>query len=165
MEKQKDRAGAAPHTPVSFPRWREILRTEFTDPVKLKGVEQDIFGYLKFLKGAGRRASVETVLDYLHELEEKGIRTDSVRSALRWFFKSAAVQADTARSLSVVPAATERIIAVERPDDGVSAWEKRLVAAIRRRHLQWRTEQTYRGWARRFAVWLEGRSVEEAGGR
>jgi len=35
------------------------------------------------------------------------------------------------------------------------------VTVIRRQHLQWRTEQAYRGWARRFASWLGERRVED----
>ena len=36
-------------------------------------------------------------------------------------------------------------------DLGGSAWERKLVACIRRRHLAWKTEVTYRHWARRWA--------------
>ncbi len=34
---------------VSFPRWREVLPAEYTDPAKARQLEQDIFGYLKYL--------------------------------------------------------------------------------------------------------------------
>ena len=37
-----------------------------------------------------------------------------------------------------------------------------LIQVLRTRHYQWRTEQTYRGWAWRFADWLERRG---SGGR
>ncbi|MBW6487424.1 MAG: phage integrase N-terminal SAM-like domain-containing protein, partial [Syntrophobacterales bacterium] len=109
-----------------------------------------------------RRASVESVLDFLHHIEGEGQETDSVRASLRWFFKSAAVQSGLSDTVHPERDARQHVIELERPDAGLTAWEKLLVAAIRRRHLQWRTEQTYRGWARRFAVWLEGRPVEEA---
>jgi integron integrase len=53
-------------------------------------------------------------------------------------------------------------------DLGRTPWERRLVEALRSRHYRWRTEETYRGWAWRFARWLEGRGqsledVAEAG--
>ncbi len=44
---------------------------------------QDILAWLNFLKAAGRRASVESVLDYLHHIEEQGQKTDSVHTSLR----------------------------------------------------------------------------------
>ena len=49
-------------------------------------------------------------------------------------------------------------------DLGKTDWERRLVQVLRSRHYQWRTEQTYRGWARRFAEWLQvrGQRLEEA---
>jgi integron integrase len=41
---------------------------------------------------------------------------------------------------------------------GGADWERDLIAAIRSRGLLWRTEETYRGWARRFAKSLAPRS-------
>ncbi|MDR3089989.1 MAG: integron integrase [Desulfobulbaceae bacterium] len=39
-----------------------------------------------------------------------------------------------------------------------------MVTVLRARQLQWRTEEAYRHWARRFARWLTGKPVEEADG-
>ena len=51
-------------------------------------------------------------------------------------------------------------------DRGESEWERKLVDRLRVKHYQWRTEQTYRDWARRFAVWLAkrngGKRLEDA---
>jgi site-specific recombinase XerD len=47
---------------------------------------------------------------------------------------------------------------VAEKDLGETAWEQRLIRELRTRHYQWRTEQTYRMWASRFARWLEGRA-------
>ncbi|MGO8926225.1 MAG: integron integrase [Limisphaerales bacterium] len=51
-----------------------------------------------------------------------------------------------------------------RADLGRTPWERRLVEKIRVRHLAWRTEQTYRGWAWRLADFLGERPVESATG-
>jgi len=142
-----------------------VLRSECPDAAELRLREQEIFAYLKFLKAAHRRASVESVLDYLHELAGQGRDTGTVRQALRWFFQAAAQQAGSAP----VPVADEvvrdtlRVIEVPQGDRGGPAWEKALVTTMRRRHLQWRTEQTYRGWGHRFATWLAGKTIEQAG--
>jgi hypothetical protein len=42
-------------------------------------------------------------------------------------------------------------------DLGGPGWERDLIRVLRERHYEWRTEQAYRMWARRFARWLEGR--------
>lgn len=47
-------------------------------------------------------------------------------------------------------------------DLGRTDREQRLVQRLRSLHRQWRTEQTYRGWAWRFAKFLEPRPVESA---
>jgi integron integrase len=44
-------------------------------------------------------------------------------------------------------------------DQGGPQWERELIRVLRERHYEWRTEQAYRMWARRFANWLEARSV------
>jgi integron integrase len=51
-----------------------------------------------------------------------------------------------------------------KADLGRTPWERRLVEKIRVRHLSWRTEQTYRGWAWRLAQFLGERPVESAAG-
>lgn len=43
-------------------------------------------------------------------------------------------------------------------DLGGSEWEKRLIEALRRRGMSWRTEETYRGWALRFAAFIQPRA-------
>jgi hypothetical protein len=47
-------------------------------------------------------------------------------------------------------------------DRGGPRWEQALVAEVRRKGLLWRTESTYREWARRFAAFIRPRSVETA---
>ena len=48
-------------------------------------------------------------------------------------------------------------------DLGGPEWERALIRVLRERHYEWRTEQAYRMWARRFARWLEGRGVTVSG--
>ena len=48
-------------------------------------------------------------------------------------------------------------------DLGGPGWERDLIRVLRERHYEWRTEQAYRMWARRFAGWLEGRGVAVPG--
>jgi len=42
-----------------------------------------------------------------------------------------------------------------KADLGGPPWERRLVARIREKHLAWKSEQTYRYWARRLMAWAE----------
>lgn len=65
---------------------------------------------------------------------------------------------DAATTMPGLPTVAEK-------DLGETAWEQRLIRELRTRHYQWRTEQTYRMWASRFARWLEvrGQTVETAG--
>jgi integron integrase len=49
-------------------------------------------------------------------------------------------------------------------DVGDAPWERALIRAIRERGFLWRTEQTYREWAARFARFLAPRSPYAAGG-
>jgi integron integrase len=49
-------------------------------------------------------------------------------------------------------------------DLGSSDWERALIKTMRERGLLWRSESTYRGWAARFARYLEPRSPYVASG-
>jgi hypothetical protein len=42
-------------------------------------------------------------------------------------------------------------------DLGGPEWEQKLIRELRSRHYEWRTEQAYRMWARRFSDWLDER--------
>jgi len=55
MEKIKDKVGAAANAPVSFPRWREVLQAECTDPLHTTDTAmRNSLAWLKFLKAAHR---------------------------------------------------------------------------------------------------------------
>lgn len=164
MTKSIDKQVAPSITPVSFPRWREVLHNEPLTPALLQAHEREIFAFLKHLKLARRRASVSSVLDYLRSLEEQNTSTEAVRAALRWFFQAAALQAQSGADQIAPRAESVAVIRVEQGDQGGPPWEQRMVTVLRTRHLKWRTEEAYRGWARRFARWLGDKPVEEADG-
>jgi hypothetical protein len=165
MTKSKDKHPQPSTAPVSFPRWREVLHREQFSAELLRSHEGEIFAYLKYLKSARSRASIGSVLEYLRNLDEQGRPTETARSALRWFFQAAAHQMRSGID-EIAPVSPEpvQVIRTERSDVGGPPWEQRMVAVLRTRQLQWRTEETYRGWARRFALWLGDKIVEEASG-
>jgi integron integrase len=84
---------------------------------------------------------------YLTEREKQG--ASCARVALRWFVKAAKTQVSTDSGLrrSSTPGMASN-------DRGSSFWERQLIAACRERGFLWRTEETYRMWARRFAEFI-----------
>jgi hypothetical protein len=56
------------------------------------------------------------------------------------------------------PARRSAIAPLAALDRGGADWERELIAASRSRGFLWRTEETYREWARRFAAFLAPRS-------
>jgi integron integrase len=151
-----------------------------------------IIGYLGFLKSSHQRATVPSVLDYLAERTAAGSETVDVRAALRWFFVAGRKQevgrgwagggnqeyrtVPTACAAKPEAPAAARVHSghgreesdpppgdiPDRTDRGDAPWERRLVERIRMERRLWRTEQTYRGWCRRFAAWLAPRAMESA---
>ena len=164
MTNSKDKQAAPSTTPVSFPRWREVLHNEPLASAVVQGHESEIFSFLKYLKAIRRQASVASVLDYLRSMEEQGKPTEATRAALRWFFLAAAHQAQSGADQIAPPAESAPVIRVEQGDQGGPPWEQRMVTVLRTRHLKWRTEEAYRGWGRRFATWLGDKAVEAADG-
>ena len=103
------------------------------------------------------RVTVELAREYmeLQRLERAPgpAQLQEWKDALNWLFRC---RRDQQRSvLTGVPP-------LGRADLGQTPWERRLVTTLRVRHLSWRTEQTYRGWAWRLARFLGERPVESA---
>lgn len=106
---------------------------------------------------------------------------EEAREAVRWFFRAEKrtrphermkrnglsgnpqdQESKKAERVDVEGAATA--IVPEQMDRGKEGWERQLVDRLRVGHYQWRTEQTYREWAWRFAGWLGKKRMEEATG-
>ena len=91
------------------------------------------------------------------------------KAGLNWFFRTAksspAHSGITQTRRPVTPCAWAQEPPLAATDLGGPEWEQKLIRELRTRHYEWRTEQAYRMWARRFAEWLErrGQSVPAAG--
>lgn len=150
--------------PVSFPDWKLALRSAGL-PAGLEATyAREIIGFLRHCKNLHAPATVVLVRQYLAIREPA--TTAPVREALRWFFRSAKSSAGLRRSPTGAPASIPAVHdtsalalrPMEPPpaaqDLGSSDWERALIETMRRRGLLWRTEQTYRKWAQRFARFI-----------
>ncbi len=131
MEKIKDKVGVAAMPPSRFPDGEKYCNR--TAPILsfYEHGNEDIFAWLKFLKAAHRRTSIESVLDYLYMLKQQGKSTAAVRPFLRWFFKTASLQKGEESADDSAAPAREYVIDVEREDKGGPPWEQLLVTVIR----------------------------------
>ena len=171
MTKSKDKFAPSSDVPVLFPRWREVLHNDKRlSAQEVQSHERHIFSYLKYLKACRRLATVASVLDHLQALPEDETQVNQARAALRWFFRSAAQQA-SGNATQPLPDSIPPLLSLSAPsarDESVhgslTPWDQRMVAVLRTRHMQLRTEESYMGWARRFERWLNGKSVENASG-
>ena len=138
-----------------------------------------ILGFLHFCKVRRRPASVAAVREHLQELASAGKETEDIRVGLRWFFREA-----TRQSRAAARQGTEEpgpIESIEGPapgsmpnrslpprfaaeDLGGTPWEQTLVRTMRSKGFLWRSEVTYRAWARRFAAFLHPRNPQLAAG-
>ncbi len=162
--------------PLSFPSWKTALDSGGL-PVATKGeYRREILGFLHFCKVRRAPATVMLVKEYLAERERQG--ASRARVALQWFFREGRKSESKDRSSAIEdgsPGATKarepptlprrRAAAPPRAaeDLGGADWERDLIKAVRVAGLLWRTEETYRGWAARFARFLAPRSPYAAG--
>jgi len=170
--------------PISFPQWKVALAQAGFTPQIAEAYHREILTFLKACKDARSPATVELVKQYLSAREK--LTTAPARQALRWFYTEGLKQLRTAeadQATAFVPGApggqsveTEPDVrswsdpvwplAVRRPaqpppaagDQGNTPWEQALIKTIRERGMSWRTEQTYREWAVRFARFITPRS-------
>ncbi|QYM77846.1 integron integrase [Horticoccus luteus] len=168
---------------VSFPEWREVLNGASAWSAEVKQAHvRAILGLLRACKATGRPLSAGFIRWHLARagLTENARRAE--RAAFAWLFKAAraAGKARPAARGFVVPEvgaqrpadnprrsgpeARPAVPPLAAADQGGAEWERALITAIRRKGFLWRTEQTYRAWAARFARFLAPRSPETASG-
>jgi integron integrase len=164
------------HRAVWFPQWSEALCRLRLPPLRRQQYRVAIVRYLRYCKQTHQRATVESARAFMASVQAQcplGLSLLATwKDALNWFFREAAKQGG-ARACSLAWGNDRRRDAcatfhgrdaratmtdVPPPaaaDLGETNWERRLIQTLRTRHYQWRTEQTYRAWAHRFAQWLQ----------
>lgn len=158
-------------SPVSFAHWPDALESDpEVGQFRKSAYRRAIMGYLKHLKDAHLRASLASAKAYFDAEKEAGHDRVEEREAVRWFFRAAKRRNTEAgvrteelgigeRGVEDAPA----VIVPEKADLGATPWERKLVEKLRVGHYQWRTETSYREWARRFCTWLGKKTLKEAG--
>jgi integron integrase len=161
---------------VWFPGWAEALAREPWPPARREACRRIIAWYLHECKKRGWAVSVASARQFMEvvdrERQPAAERLAVWKEGLNWFFRRAAEPATraVARVVGEEPAKAgttngpvmSDVPTLGQADLGRTEWEQRLVRRLRSLHRQWRTEQTYRGWAWRFAKFLEPRPVESA---
>lgn len=154
--------------PLSFPSWKENLARSTLPEIRRTQFCRAILEFLHECKLQRRPASVRLIKIYLSNRADESVP----REALRWFFlesRRAGAPIPTSgmgpppTPTAVVPTVTARPTRAHEPapaaqDLGGADWERDLIVASRSAGFLWRTEETYRGWAARFARFLAPRS-------
>jgi integron integrase len=172
---------------VWFPNWAVVLARVRLEDLDRRAYRLAIVGYLTFCKRSRQRATVTSARLFMAEAEARRRLSRSQlevwKTGLNWFFTAAPgsknLKAEMAKPESgkVAGDPLTPVLSPERArkteggaargkepplaatDLGGPEWERELIRVLRERHYEWRTEQAYRMWARRFAGWLAGRGV------
>jgi integron integrase len=150
---------------VWFPHWTEVLVQARLKDLEQRAYRSAIMEYLVFCKRSRQRATVESARKFMEQVEARrclGVsQLASWKAALNWFFRAAKSSPPHPGMMPPSQRATPCVRDKEPPlsatDLGGPEWEQRLIRELRTRHYEWRTEQAYRMWARRFSEWLEKR--------
>lgn len=138
---------------------------ERVEPELRQSYRQQIIFFLSHCRKLHAPACIAIARSYL----DSGCSTDELaRPALRWFFRNApsvVVEASVNRPLAESRFELKQISRAHTSqppaaggDLGSAPWEQALVTAIRSAGFLWRTEETYRGWAARFARFIAPKS-------
>lgn len=163
--------------PLRFPHWKHTLHGSPLPPATRESFGREIVDFLHHCKMQNTPATVLRAKDYLATREPGD--PACARDALRWFVREAraamaSAPSDASHAPPSGPAPTPSAAATPsararpsvppraRGDLGGAEWERALIAAVRRKGLLWRTEQTYREWAARFARFIAPRSPRTA---
>jgi integron integrase len=170
-------------TIFSFKEWNDVLAgADFPLAVQAQ-IQQAVFGFLRFCRGKCAPTSIMLAKLYIEDREAQAERRDEkLRAALRWFVTKGRIKRveigdrRSEAATKVEPeregAASLRPYTVRRVDHAPQAaedlggadWERDLIRAMRLKGFLFRTEQTYREWAARFAAFLKPKSPYVATG-
>jgi integron integrase len=157
---------------VWFPQWAQALAQARLKEIERRAYRLAIGQFLLFCRRSRQRATVESARAFMAEVQARGrlgiSQMAAWKAGLNWFFgeaKRANCQRATGPSALPKPVARSKEPPLATTDLGGPDWEQALIRRLREGNYQWRTEQAYRIWAGRFAVWLKGRgcAVAEAG--
>jgi hypothetical protein len=156
---------SSPSQGVWFPQWAEVLARVRLKDLERRAYRSAIMDYLGFCKRSRQRATVESARKFMEQVEARrrlGVsQLASWKAALNWFFrtaKSSPLDLGMAHpSQRATPCVRDKEPPLAATDLGGPEWEQKLIRELRSRHYEWRTEQAYRMWARRFSEWLEKR--------
>ncbi len=161
--------------PIFFREWRDVLATAPLSPCLRGQHAEEVQAFLHVCWKHRAPATIALARQYLERLSTAA--QPAAREALRWFFRAARQQpANVEAAPCAVPAGHGRERPVDAPgaglreppaagsDLGGADWERDLIQAVRRKGFLWRTENTYRQWAARFAEFMRPRSPYAAEG-
>lgn len=176
--------------PISFPTWKDQLTQADLPPSEQEAFRREILSFLRHCKDTHSAATTELAKQYLAVREK--LSRGPAREALRWFFREGvrAMRAAHARpderamrsehprpdapeahkgwlalgDVAGHPRSRRSTPPLAAADLGAEPWERQLVRVVRERGMLWRTEQTYREWAVRFARFIAPRSPYAAEG-
>ena len=161
---------------VSFPDWKEALGAAGLAAEVRERHRRAILTLLKACKDRGAAVSVGFIRAHLAE----GARSDGAGGVAVVLEGGAGGAGASSRGVKPLPqgepdqrsglqgqaeakAARATTPPLAATDVGGADWERDLIAAIRERGFLWRTEETYRMWAVRFARFLAPRAPGVAG--
>ena len=152
---------AGERAPIRFPDWKEALVRAALAAAVREQYRRAILGFLAFCKRGRCPASIAAIRSYLEGAPD-------ARPALQWFYRGATAHParatepggdDAPPADRPLPASPPRAIPLPAAHDlGGADWERDLIRTARAAGMLWRTEQTYRGWAARFARFVAPRS-------
>lgn len=149
QERDGDRAA------ISFRDWSPQLSRSGLPESRQAAFRREIIAFLAHCKASHAPATIALARAYLAEREAAG--SGEMRPALRWFVTCGRHAPPPGGAGGKSPSRrSEPPLAAS--DLGGADWERDLITCLRQRGLLWRTEETYRGWARRFAAFLAPRS-------
>jgi len=156
---------STPAQGVWFPQWAEVLAKARLLDSERRTYRRAIGQYLGFCKQSRQRATVASAREFMEQVDNGRrlgvLQLAAWKDALNWFFKASRSSPINLKmdkgNQRAAPVVRDKEPPLAAWDLGGPEWEQKLIREIRSRHYEWRTEQAYRMWAKRFAEWLEKR--------
>ena len=149
----QEKAGSILRVPeFIFVNWREVLNQVPLSVMARRTYVQAIETYLDYCRNNTVTVGKESARGFMDDAVRRGLtrEPEAWKEAIRWYFRDG-----FKRGRPHPPG----VPSLGQADTGRAHWEARMIERLRLKKYSWRTEQTYREWAGRLAVFIGRLSI------
>ncbi len=152
---------------ISFPNWENQLAASAASKDEKQSFAITIRWYLSHCQRQhcttdfkSARQFINSAIQSKPQVSKWGV--ERWKEGIRWFFRNAPKELENLKQTTTLDSSNNKSkIKTMRLGESEPEWRLRMITALRRRHMSYRTETTYVGWVLRFSKFVGHHNLKE----